>query len=669
MPTHLPQKKQIANAKLIGIPTAWLLFLFFFCIALTLVEILIVNRKYGILEGGFLATPLSGLSEISLLVLAVLSSNMLVALICFFPTAMLCLRTGAAAHIALAFSTFIAIFPIILMDLIAYQLIKYLGDQISFYFIAQIAGRSIGTMLSFISDRHWLLLTFTFIACFVAIFMAAKIWMKYGNIAKGHLRRQTFIIYSSVLLACTLLIVGSASLSSEKVIKGIRRFPASRGLQLSLHALTDVDRDGYSTFSHPPDRNWADPNRHPFALDIPANGIDENGLMGDLPRLSEIQTTNSASMPTFRRHPLFVLLVLESFRHDVLFQKVNGKEITPNLNQLALQGVYTRFGFSHNGYTVGSLNAIFRGTMLSKATTSLIDDFKANGYFTACFSAADESFGDVAASTGLNRVDFFYDARQDIDRRSFPFTASGSLTVPAEVVLNRLEQFLGSHLTGNQPLFLYINLQDLHFPYHHYAVRSTIIDQPLARSQINHQNQTELMHTYLNTAVYLDENIGKIVALLKSYYQGELAVVIASDHGESLFDDQFLGHGYHLSDSQTRIPFIAYGFPAVLEEPMGQDELRTMIRAGLSVSSHLNRPPVKISNPPKQIFQYLGSLKRPKHIGWTHMQGRLVLDLRNYRWQSNHSTSWQPIINESIPEDLASLVHYWETIQLKEVSP
>ena len=45
------------------------------------------------------------------------------------------------------------------------------------------------------------------------------------------------------------------------------------------------------------------------------------------------------------------------------------------------------------------------------------------------------------------------------------------------------------------------------------------------------------------------------------------AVVVTSDHGESLFEEGFLGHGYALNDAQSRIPLIVTGLPLVAGSP------------------------------------------------------------------------------------------------------
>ena len=46
---------------------------------------------------------------------------------------------------------------------------------------------------------------------------------------------------------------------------------------------TDVDRDGYGFLSAPPDSEPFDSSIHPYALEVPGNGRNENGVAGDRP--------------------------------------------------------------------------------------------------------------------------------------------------------------------------------------------------------------------------------------------------------------------------------------------------------------------------------------------------------------------------------------------------
>ena len=66
---------------------------------------------------------------------------------------------------------------------------------------------------------------------------------------------------------------------------------------------------------------------YPGALDIPGNGIDEDGFLGDAV-ISPIANDSLAEiMP--RQGKNIVLIVLESARADLLDQKINGEFVTP----------------------------------------------------------------------------------------------------------------------------------------------------------------------------------------------------------------------------------------------------------------------------------------------------------------------------------------------------
>jgi hypothetical protein len=96
-------------------------------------------------------------------------------------------------------------------------------------------------------------------------------------------------------------------------------------------------------------------------------------------------------------------------------------------------------------------------------------------------------------------------------------------------------------------------------------------------------------------------------------------VVVTADHGESLFDDGFLGHGHMLNEQQTRIPFIISRPGIAMPAVIGLDDMRAIIlrAAGAGVAAPSGQP----------IFQFLGSLDRPGAIGTIDAGSRrLVFD-------------------------------------------
>jgi hypothetical protein len=188
---------------------------------------------------------------------------------------------------------------------------------------------------------------------------------------------------------------------------------SARWLALPGNAATDVDGDGFGLVVWPPD--WApfDGARHPWAVDQPGNGIDENGVGGDLDAPGDFSAERFDPV-RFVRRPDVLIVVLETFPARNLDAEVDGRPATPFLRGLRAAGAVTGPAYTHSAFTVPSLTHLFTGSLTGAGKTSLFDDFAANGYGTAAFSGQDESFGAVAQATGAERADTFVDARHDI---------------------------------------------------------------------------------------------------------------------------------------------------------------------------------------------------------------------------------------------------------------
>jgi hypothetical protein len=293
----------------------------------------------------------------------------------------------------------------------------------------------------------------------------------------------------------------------------------------------------------------------------------------------------------------------------------------------------------------------------------LIDDFRAQGYEVAYFSAQDESFGGAEFDVGFARADVSYDARQDVDRRYTTFTTPGSLAVPAEVVTERVTAFLRER-RRDQPLFLVLNIQDTHFPYRHATIRPVVSDVALDRFQIAPARADALRAMYLNTTRNVDDAIAIALDEARASLGREPGVIVLSDHGESLYDEGFLGHGYALNDAQTRIPLIVANLPIVIEEPFGQSELRDAI-AHAFVTAAPGAGAQLRQNAAKSIFQYLGSVQRPVQIALTSITGQMAYDFRSGRVQVDRVGWRRPDALD--PDEFSrwrQLVHHWELMVL-----
>jgi Sulfatase len=470
-----------------------------------------------------------------------------------------------------------------------------------------------------------------------------------------------------VLQGCVTLALMSSvavvtvSTMSESMGFALRWTPSGQLFVRVLNALSDVDRDGYGLLRNPRDAAPLDAAIHPYAIDIPGNGVDEDGLAGDLPRAAaSIPEWHPSALP-WRNRPPVILFVLESVRADVVGSFFGGRRVTPVLDSLAAEGLQVHSAWSHNGFTSQSRYHILTGKLASgRGDDTILDDFKAHGYEVAYFSGQDDSFGDV----GFLRhgVDTYYDARNDIDGRYTSSTTPGSLAVPLNMVEARIRNYLSGRRDG-APLFLYVNFHDTHYPYNHPGLENLIGGELLPASLISPARRVDLLRTYLNATANVDQAIGRVINAIEQQVRQRAAVIVIGDHGESLFDQGFLGHGYALNEAQTRIPLIVRGLPARITMPFGQADLRKVVNEALTRPDIDDRPSA-VTERRSRVFQYLGRLESTSQIGWTMAEGSFTYDLRSDRvnvWDG----SVKPSFLAGEPRRVfLELVHTWERLLL-----
>jgi hypothetical protein len=165
----------------------------------------------------------------------------------------------------------------------------------------------------------------------------------------------------------------------------------------------------------------------------------------------------------------------------------------------------------------------------------------------------------------------------------------------------------------------------------------------------------------------VDKAIGALREAVRAHVGQEPAIVVLADHGESLFEEGFLGHGYVLNDVQTRIPLVAAGLALDLCEPVGQADLRGAIVAALARPSAEARPTFRACAD-HMVFQYLGTLNRPRQIAFTGPSGRLVYDVREQVVQFDGG-AWTAVValDDTRRSQWLALVRHWERLRLAGV--
>ena len=636
-------------------------------IVMTILDAALIQRRESYFTGGFLSTDhLDGPSEVAFFLLVSLLAD--AAVVGFLAGLTMCAFYRLRPRASVVAGFLAGVLPLVGADIVAFELVRYLGDALDLQLMLDLTGGDLGEW--FAVSASYLLFPLVIAAAGV-LGCAGLVWSVHRREGGPAAQRRHFkaLIVPVLALAVALVATTSSIAANERIANGVLRKPAGKLLALAAEELTDVDDDGFGIAGRLSDPDWTNGRVYPYALDLPGNGIDEDGVGGDLPSDISPYVEASVAAPWVRR-PDVILIVLESFRFDLVGARFDGHPVTPVLDALAARGVSAQQAYSHNGYTAQSRYHMLSGSLAGvRDGKTLIDDFKTAGYFTAYISGQDESFGGPRYDIGFSRADVKSDARSDRARRYSTFTTAGSLAVPHGVVEEHVVNVIDYGLPRDRSLFLYVNFHDTHFPYSYDGLESLVSSTRLPRHLIVPDERDALWATYVNTAANVDRAIGRVVEQVRQARDAEPAVIVTADHGESLFEEGFLGHGHALNDVQTRVPLIVANLPVVLREPMGHVELRDVVGAAMMRPEAGGSTPQIQAPPAGEVFQYLGTVNRPRQIGFRDRAGRTLYDFRSQRVQL-HDGPWLRASELSASDRVTflRLIHYWERMMLARSS-
>ena len=562
-------------------------------------------------------------------------------------------------------------------DLARYQLYAVLGRVVSVRALWQLAGRETAVATSEAAGQIQSLapMLVALVAALVIVVLAgrrieARLADRGARFAPPPARALwggCFVF--GVAGALTLLL---ASQAAPRILAGLVAKPGAKALVEIVRRVTDVDRDGFGALSRPSDPAPFDASIHPYALDLPGNGVDEDGVGGDLPPGFETVAPASAEMPPLdarRRHLLVVFL--ESFRADLLEQRFEGREITPFLNRLGREGALSWTAYVHTPFTVPSRAQLFGGRLeFVPGQDTLADDFRELGYTVAHFSGQDDSLSGSEALLGTARADAFYDARQDRDRHTGRTANESALQISWKLLEERVLAFLEQHDPA-QPLLLYVNIVDTHFPYHHDELDDILGVEPIPRHAIRADRAARVWATYANAAANVDRAVERLVEAWWTRVGRDGGILITADHGQSFYENGVLGHGQFLDASQTQVPFIVWGIGGDWPEPLGLADVRGLLRRNLPRGGRGEVPRARfVPDPERWIFQYVPRLDRPRRIAlraldrsvqYVFESGRASLEGPRESLRAHDAPGPSPN-----GEDLPTwLIHNWEAHALR----
>ena len=599
-------------------------------------ELLLAERKFAVFAGGFgQSHAIDTAGELAAFLPALLAAHAFLFYLFFRLMRRLHGRRADTPLFHLNFF-YLATFLGSAVLVAKYQALSYFSDALSFQVVRNLGGGSILQALLYTLDEGALMLFVG--AGALGVYAAIRFVLRRRLRGAAPLPDRSALRwrhFAASFLAVPLLLLAASQVGDVRFALG--RFNAPYLFTALFDQASDFDRDGFGLFSAPADTRPFDGSRHPFALDVPNNGVDEDGFAGDLV-LADPAPAAPAPVRIAGERPHVVLIVLESTRSDVIGRRFRRRPVAPNLEALAAAGTSAPAAFSHAGFTSFSLKTLFTGRLApSGPATSLFQAFRANGYRTGALSAQAEDFGSIAETVGMRGADVFVDAEALKSERVYGLGSESSLRIDDSLVVREFDRHYGRAEAWTRPNFVYLNLQSAHFPYDHPGMGRPLGIVPLPRGDISAANRARLEETYWNAVAYADRMVGEVVARLRRLgVWDKTLLVVTADHGESLFEDGFLGHGHMINRRQNQIPFVV-NRRISLPSPIGISDIRGIVlrAAGAEV-------PPEPGPAPKRVFQYIGSLDRPSSVGAADAAGRYtIFSFDNEALWTSASGRWQ----------------------------
>lgn len=274
--------------------------------------------------------------------------------------------------------------------------------------------------------------------------------------------------------------------------------------------------------------------------------------------------------PEAAGRPNVLLITIDTLRADHVSCYGYHLRTTPNIDRLAAEGTrfdraYTaipltgpahyslftsRYPQEHGARINGvSHNSEARLIFLPQALRRF-------GYRNAAFISA------WPLTSRLTHLDEFFDHYDEELNRTYQLFNSSRY---AEDVTPRAIAWLRAN--GRRPFFLWVHYFDPHSPYHFRKAFSRLPRTGKAplNALPNDEETRFRVASYDSEVAYADHYVGKLLeALSELKLDGSTLVVLLSDHGESLGEHGYVGHGRHLYENIVRIPLI-FRWPGVVQ--------------------------------------------------------------------------------------------------------
>ncbi|NUU60166.1 LTA synthase family protein [Paenibacillus agri] len=317
--------------------------------------------------------------------------------------------------------------------------------------------------------------------------------------------------------------------------------------------------------------------------------------------LKGVRAEDHSSLQGVAKGKNLIIIQMESFQNFLLGLKLDGKEVTPNLNRLMESSLYfpnfyQMVGQGNTSDAEFVVNTSFYIPPRGAATMSYVDKtlpslprlLQSNGYQTATFHTNDVEFwnrGELYSSLGWEH---YYDHQFFGDEDVFFFGASD------EVLYRKTAGKLKEMNEAGQPFYSQIISMSAHHPF--------TIPAEKYRMKLPERYEGTFVGDYIRSQNYADEAFGQFVAELKAngvwdnslimIYGDHMGLPIYSlDHDDKALMQEIYGHDYSYANMMN-IPLIIHGGgitkPQVLDQVGGEIDIMPTAAGLLGVSMENN---------------------------------------------------------------------------------
>ena len=291
--------------------------------------------------------------------------------------------------------------------------------------------------------------------------------------------------------------------------------------------------------------------------------------------------------------PNILLISIDSLRADHLSSYGYDRQTSPNIDQLAAEGILFSQAVSTTSWTLPSHASLLTGLLpeahgvvrprhiLAEWPHTLAELLAAQGYLTAAFVSAPFLSSDFGMDQGFDLY--------DDESVHFSTNADSHSGATSPMIHEAVSGWLRAN--HEERFFLFVHYWDVHYDYDPPSPYDRLFDpdyegdltaqafesNPRIRAGMPARDLQHIEALYDGEIAYTDEYIGKLLDLLDELnLADDTLVILTSDHGDEFFEHGRKGHYKNLHEESLRIPLIVR-LPGRLPAGLEVDDVASLV--------------------------------------------------------------------------------------------